>query len=111
MCGRRDARSGQASDFWLNCRINRRPRARKIRYICSRAGHRHRKEVAMGYARKALVSLADTPYYHVVARCVRRAWLWGFDEYAGREYSHRKAWVLERLAQLTSIFTIDICAY
>lgn len=65
----------------------------------------------MTYARKTLVSLSDTPYYHVVARCVRRAWLWGFDEYAGRDYSHRKAWVLERLATLTSIFAIDVCAY
>ena len=65
----------------------------------------------MGYARKSLVSLSDTPYYHVVARCVRRAWLWGFDEYAGKDYSHRKDWVLERLAQLASIFTIDVCAY
>jgi hypothetical protein len=65
----------------------------------------------MGYARKNLVSLGDTPYYHVIARCVRRAWLWGFDEYAGRDYSHRKEWVLERLAQLTSIFSIDVCAY
>jgi REP element-mobilizing transposase RayT len=65
----------------------------------------------MGYARKNLVSLGDTPYYHVVARCVRRAWLWGIDEYAGRDYSHRKDWVLERLAELTSIFSIDVCAY
>ncbi len=65
----------------------------------------------MTYARKSLISLEDTPYYHVVARCVRRAWLWGFDEYAGRDYSHRKAWVLERLAQLTSLFAIDVCAY
>jgi hypothetical protein len=37
----------------------------------------------MGYARKSLISLNDTPYYHCVARCVRRAWLWGVDEYAG----------------------------
>jgi REP element-mobilizing transposase RayT len=65
----------------------------------------------MTYARKNLVSLSDTPYYHVVARCVRRAWLWGVDEYAGRDYSHRKAWVLERLAQLTRLFAIDVCAY
>ena len=63
------------------------------------------------YARKSLVSLQDTPYYHCVARCVRRAWLWGFDEYAGRDYSHRKVWVAERLAQLASVFAIDICAY
>jgi REP element-mobilizing transposase RayT len=65
----------------------------------------------MGYARKALVSLNDTPYYHCVARCVRRAWLWGVDEYAGRDYSHRKEWVLERLALLTSIFAIEVCAF
>jgi REP element-mobilizing transposase RayT len=65
----------------------------------------------MTYARKTLVSLNDTPYYHVVARCVRRAWLWGVDEYAGRDYSHRKNWVLERMTELTSIFTIEICAY
>jgi hypothetical protein len=65
----------------------------------------------MGYPRKALVCLSDTPYYHVVARCVRRAWLWGFDEYADRDYSRRKQWVIERLELLVSIFAIDICAY
>jgi hypothetical protein len=63
---------------------------------------------AVTYARKTLIALQDTPYYHVVARCVRRAWLWGVDEYAGKDYSHRKAWVLERLAQLSSMFAIDI---
>lgn len=63
------------------------------------------------YARQSLVSLQDTPYYHCVARCVRRAWLCGFDQYAGRDYSHRKTWVVERIAKLTSIFAIDICAY
>ena len=65
----------------------------------------------MTYPRHRLISLQDTPYYHCVARCVRRAWLWGFDEYASRDYSHRKSWVTERLAQLTAIFAIDICAY
>jgi putative transposase len=65
----------------------------------------------MTYARKTLVSLTDTPYYHVVARCVRRAWLWGVDDYAGKDYSHRKSWVLERLSQLAAVFAIDICAY
>lgn len=65
----------------------------------------------MGYARKSLICLEDTPYYHVVARCVRRAWLWGFDEYAGKDYSHRKLWVLERLKALSAVFAIDLCAY
>lgn len=65
----------------------------------------------MGYARKSLVSLQDTPYYHCIARCVRRAWLWGEDEYAGKNYSHRKQWVIDRLASLCSIFAIEVCAY
>ena len=38
----------------------------------------------MTYARKTLISLSDTPYYHVVAGCGRRAWLLHFDDYAGR---------------------------
>jgi REP element-mobilizing transposase RayT len=65
----------------------------------------------LGYPRRSLVCLNDTPYYHVIARCVRRSWLWGFDEYAGRDYSHRKHWVVERLELLSSVFAIDICAY
>jgi REP element-mobilizing transposase RayT len=65
----------------------------------------------MTYARKSLISLQDTPYYHVVSRCVRRAWLWGFDDYAGKDYSHRKAWVLDRLRELSGVFAIDICAW
>ena len=65
----------------------------------------------MTYARKHLISLQDTPYYHCVARCVRRAWLWRTDDFSGKDYSHRKQWVVDRLKQLTDIFTIDICAY
>lgn len=65
----------------------------------------------MGYARKNLVSLQDTPYYHCIARCVRRAWLWGVDEYAQKDYSHRKQWVVSRLEQLCSMFAIEVCAY
>jgi REP element-mobilizing transposase RayT len=65
----------------------------------------------MGYARKNLVSLEDTPYYHCIARCVRRAWLWGMDEYAQKDYSHRKQWVLSRLEHLGSMFAIEVCAY
>jgi REP element-mobilizing transposase RayT len=69
------------------------------------------KEVQMTYARKLQVSLQDTPYYHVIGRCVRRAWLWGVDECVGRDYSHRKIWVEDRLRQLTAAFAIDVCAY
>jgi REP element-mobilizing transposase RayT len=65
----------------------------------------------MTYARKSQISLKQTPYYHCVARCVRRAWLWGIDEYAGKDYSHRKQWVIERLRELALVFAMDVCAY
>ncbi|MCP4040447.1 MAG: transposase, partial [Gammaproteobacteria bacterium] len=58
-----------------------------------------------------LISLEDTPYHHCISRCVRRAFLWGEDSLTGKNYEHRKAWVVERLAELTKIFAIDICAY
>lgn len=65
----------------------------------------------MGYARKSLICLSDTPYYHVIARCVRRAWLCGYDSYAGKNYSHRKPWITQRLHFQAEIFAIDLCAY
>lgn len=61
--------------------------------------------------RSALVSLNDTPYYHVVSRCVRRAFLCGEDHFSGRSYEHRRQWVENRIRVLSSIFCIDIAAY
>jgi REP element-mobilizing transposase RayT len=61
--------------------------------------------------RSQLVSLEATPYYHCIARCVRRAWLCGDDPYTGKNFDHRKPWLVERLRLLTEIFAIDIAAY
>ncbi|MCP5161919.1 MAG: transposase [Hahellaceae bacterium] len=64
----------------------------------------------MTQARETLVSVADTPYYHVVSRCVRRTFLCGVDR-DGRNYEHRRQWIENRIRILSSIFAIDICAY
>jgi hypothetical protein len=104
------ALTGTRIDFWIDEPLIADGGARGLTYIYV-APRSTGRRCQWTYARRTLGSLNDTPYYHVVARCVRRAWLWGFDEYAGRDYSHRKEWVIERLAQLTSIFTIEICAY
>lgn len=65
----------------------------------------------MTRARRELVSLDSTPYYHVISRCVRRAFLCGEDTFSGKSYEHRKSWVVARLHELNDIFAIDICAY
>ena len=61
--------------------------------------------------RKALISLQDTPYIHVVSRCVRKAFLCGFDQSTGTDYEYRRAEIEERLLFIASVFAIDICAY
>jgi len=65
----------------------------------------------MTRARVQLISLHDTPYYHCISRCVRRAFLCGEDKLTGKNYDHRKQWVIERLHDLDQVFSIDLCAY
>lgn len=59
--------------------------------------------------RKQQVNVEDTPYYHCMSRCVRRAFLCGKD--SNRDYEHRRAFIEDRLRLLASIFSIDICSY
>ncbi|WP_062815464.1 transposase [Alcanivorax sp. NBRC 102024] len=65
----------------------------------------------MTRARSSQISLDETPYYHCICRCVRRAFLCGQDHYSGQDYEHRRQWVVDRLAVLVEIFAIDLCAY
>ena len=61
--------------------------------------------------RKTLIAVESTPYYHCVARCVRRAFLCGVDTLTGQNYEHRRAWLEDRLLELPKVFAIDIAAY
>ena len=65
----------------------------------------------MTQARRALVSLESTPYYHCVSRCVRRAFLCGDDTYSQQNFDHRRQWILDRMKQLTDVFSIKIASY
>jgi hypothetical protein len=61
--------------------------------------------------RKELICTSDTPYYHIISRCVRRAFLCGFDHGSQRDYEYRRQWIEERIRLLSSLFAVDICAY
>lgn len=65
----------------------------------------------MPQARYRLVDTQTTPYYHCISRCVRRAFLCGRDRFSGKNFDHRKQWILDRVKLLSSVFAIDICAY
>ena len=65
----------------------------------------------MGLPRKRYVQENQEGIYHCFSRCVRRAFLCGYDAVTNQDFSHRKAWIVDRMKFLASIFAIDVCAF
>ena len=65
----------------------------------------------MTIARRQLINTDSTPYYHIMSRCVRRAFLCGMDHYSGVDYEHRRGWLEDKLLQTAEAFAIKLCAY
>lgn len=65
----------------------------------------------MTMARAELVDPETPGTYHCVSRCVRRAFLCGWDAYSSKDYEHRRQWVRDRLEELARSFAVDVLAY
>jgi putative transposase len=65
----------------------------------------------MALPRSKYVQEGQEGVFHCFSRCVRRAFLYGFDPLTRRDFSHRKAWLVDRLRHLAAIFAIEVCAY
>ena len=65
----------------------------------------------MALPRSKYVKAGQEGVYHCFSRCVRRAFLCGYDALTQRDFSHRKPWLVDRLRHLAAIFAIEVCAY
>ena len=65
----------------------------------------------MTLPRHQLIDRENGGWHHVVSRCVRRTWLCGPDSWSGIDFSHRKAWIEERVLKLTEIFSVRVYGY
>ena len=58
--------------------------------------------------RKDFMQAVKIGTFHLVVRCVRRSFLQGFDEYSGKDYSHRKSWITDKIKRLLEVFAIVV---
>ncbi len=65
----------------------------------------------MAIPRSKLVDSERALSYHLVSRCVRGAFLCGRDPVTGRDCSHRRRWLIERLLFLAQFFAVEIDSY
>ncbi len=48
-------------------------------------------------ARKKQINYTVTWCYNLAGRCIRRAYLAGFDELTGKNYDYRRDWIIIRI--------------
>jgi hypothetical protein len=65
----------------------------------------------MALPRSKYVQEGQEGVYHCYSRCVRRAFLCGYDPLTGKDFSHRKKMIVDRLKFLATIFAVEVLAY
>lgn len=64
------------------------------------------------YARKNLILENEVSTYLVTTRCVRKFYLCGKDEASGRDYDHRKEWMVSRIKYVVeNCFFVDLLCF
>ena len=62
----------------------------------------------MATPRRLLMNPGFTEVFHCTSRCVRRAFLCGWDPVSGRDYEHRREWIEDAVAELALYFGISV---
>ena len=65
----------------------------------------------MAKPRHKQIDLENGGFVHLGARCVRQAYICGFDSLTGKDFSHRRTWIEQRLLFLASVFSVEIFGY
>jgi REP element-mobilizing transposase RayT len=65
----------------------------------------------MTNARSEVVDESAPGIYHCWSRCVRRAFLCGWDSYLKKDFDYRKDWIVERIEILAGAFGLDVFSY
>jgi len=65
----------------------------------------------MTLARAQLVPHDEDGDYHCISRCVRRAYLCGFNKITGKSFEYRRLIIQDRIKFLSEVFTIKPLAF
>jgi len=65
----------------------------------------------MATARSLIVQPGQLGHFHCTVRCVQQMFLSGSDRATGKNYSHRRNWIEQRILALGEIFAISIHSY
>jgi len=65
----------------------------------------------MAIKRSELIDPENAGYYHLISRCVRRAFLCGQDPETSKDYDYRRQWIENRILELAQYFSIEVYSY
>jgi hypothetical protein len=72
---------------------------------------RSRHTALMTQARSTLIPPGHAVFVHVTTRCVRRAWLFGYDRFSNRRFDHRCGLIESRVRELAEVYAVGVYAF